>query len=155
MDSTFQRVETDSTVDFELVASEAGCLVEPTDSDIEFRAHAREENAGQILVGSADAVTVGPRSDADVHQAADSNVGHVTAGFEPRGDPAVTPLSVAFEARADRRATEHSTPYPVEVAYGPHPSASGANLWATVTEQEVSWEVLWTRARCDSRSSER
>jgi len=101
--------------------------VEPTDSDIEFRAHAREENAGQILVGSADVVTVGPRTDADVHQAADPNVGHIAAGFEPRGDPAVTPLSVAFEARADRHAAEHSTPYPVEVVYyGPHPSASGA-----------------------------
>jgi len=75
MDSTIERVETDSTVDFELVAIEAGRLVEPTDSDIEFRTHAREENAGQILAGSTDAVTVGPRTDANPYQAADPNVG--------------------------------------------------------------------------------
>jgi len=57
MDSTIERVETDSMVDFELVASEAGRLVEPTDSNIEFRAHARQENAGQILAGSDDCGT--------------------------------------------------------------------------------------------------
>jgi len=127
MDSTIEHVETDITVDFELVANEAGHLVEPSDSDIEFRAHAREEDAGQLLAGSADAAAVGPRTDADVYQAVDRNVGHVAAGFAARGEPAVTPPSVASEAIADCRATVHSTLYPVEVAYyGLHPSASGA-----------------------------
>jgi len=85
MDSTIEHViETDSMVDFELVASEAGCLVEPLDSDIEFRTHAQEEDVGQLLAGSADAVAVGPRTDADAYHAADPNVGHVAAGFTPR-----------------------------------------------------------------------
>jgi len=83
MDNQFERLETDSSVDFKLIVSEAGRLVEPTDPDIEFRVHARDENAGQILVGSADAVTVGHRTDADVRQAADPNVIYIAVGFEP------------------------------------------------------------------------
>jgi len=60
MDSTIERVETDSTVDFELVANETDHLVEPSDSGVEFRAHAREQDAGQLLAGTADAVAEDP-----------------------------------------------------------------------------------------------
>jgi len=91
--------------------------VEPSYPEVEFRAHAWEEDAGQLLAGSADAVAVGPRTDADAYQAADPNVGHSVAGFVPRGEPVVTPPSVAFEARADHCAIVHSTPYPNKVAY--------------------------------------
>jgi len=53
---SIERVETDSTVDFELVGNETDHLVEPLDSEVEFRAHAWEQDAGQLLVGTADAV---------------------------------------------------------------------------------------------------
>ena len=43
MDSTIERVETDSTVDFELVAMETDHLMEPSDPEVEFRAHARHK----------------------------------------------------------------------------------------------------------------
>jgi len=36
MDSTIERVETDSTVDFELVATETDHLVEPSDPELSF-----------------------------------------------------------------------------------------------------------------------
>ena len=36
MDSTIEQIETDSTVDFELVATETDHLVEPSDSEVEF-----------------------------------------------------------------------------------------------------------------------
>jgi len=109
MDSTIERVETDSMVDFELVANEADRLVEPSNSEVEFCTHAWdwEENASQLLVGSADAVAEGPRTDADAYQVADPNVGHSIGGFAPRGEPAVTP------PRADRRALVHSMPHPI------------------------------------------
>ena len=48
MDSTIERVETDSTVDFELVATETDHLVEPSDSEVEFRTHARQQGEGQL-----------------------------------------------------------------------------------------------------------
>ena len=47
--------------------------------EVEFRTHAREEDAGQLLAGSAD----GPRTDADAYQVADPNVGHSVGGFAP------------------------------------------------------------------------
>jgi len=116
-----ERVETDSTVDFNV------SILNTTDPDVEIRVHARVKNAGQFLAGNAEAVTVGPGTDADARQATDPNVGHFATGFAPRRDPAATLPSVAFEVSADRRGTGHSTPNPLEVAYyGPHPSASGA-----------------------------
>jgi len=87
----------------------------------------REQDAGQLLAGTADAVAEGPRTDADVYQVADPNVGHSVGGFAPRGEPTATPPSAASEVRADRRMPVHSTLYPIEVAYsGRHPSVSGA-----------------------------
>jgi len=87
MDPHFERVETDSTIDFSI-----GIMNTP-DPDVEYRVHARDDNAGQFLAGRAGAVTVGPRTDADMRQAADPNVGHFAANFTPRGDPAATPPS--------------------------------------------------------------
>jgi len=46
MDSTIECIETDSTIDFELVANEADRLVEPLDPEVEFCTHAWEEDAG-------------------------------------------------------------------------------------------------------------
>ena len=83
MDSTIERIETDSTVDFELVAMETDHLVEPPDPEVEFRAHARQQDAGQLLAGTTDAVTEGPRTDADAYQVADPNVGHRVGGLAP------------------------------------------------------------------------
>ena len=76
MDSTIEQVETDSTVDFELVATETDHLVEPSDSEVEFRAQTRQQGEGQLLAGTADVVIEGPRTDADAYQVADPNVGH-------------------------------------------------------------------------------
>jgi len=122
MDRRFENVETDSTVD------NTFGQMDTSDPDIEFRAHARGIDAGQLLAGRAEAVTVGPQTDADTRQAADPNiVGHLAVSSTPRGDPVATPPSAAAEASAAWRGTTHSTPYPTEVAYyGPHPSASGA-----------------------------
>jgi len=116
-----EHFETDSTVDLNV------SILNTTDTDVEIRAHARDENAGQFLAGNAEAVTVGPRTDVDARQATDPNVGHFAVGFAPRGDPAATPPSMAYEPSADRRGTGHSTPHPRKVTYyGPHPSVSGA-----------------------------
>jgi len=125
MDSTIERVETDSTVDFELVATETDHHVEPSDPEAEFR-DARQQGEGQLLAGTADAVIQGPRTDADAYQVADPNVGHCVGGLAPRDQPPATPPTAASETRADRRVPLHSTPYPIEVAYsGPLPSVSG------------------------------
>ena len=123
MDRRFENVETDSTVDNTLGQ------METSNPDIDFRAHVRARDAGQLLAGSIETVAVGPRTDADVRQAADPNpVGHLAIGFAPRGDPAATPPSAATEASAAWRGKTHSTPYPTSEAayYGPYPSASGA-----------------------------
>jgi len=98
------------------------------DPEIEFHAHARGIDAGQLLAGITDTEAEGPQTDADVRQAADSNVGHWPVGFSPRGDLAVTPPSAAAEASsAWRGQTTHSMPYPTtDTYYGPHPSVSGA-----------------------------
>jgi len=90
MDSTIERVETDSTFDFELVANETDHLVEPSDPEVEFCAHAREQDAGQLLVGTADAVAEGPQTDADVYQVADVNVGHRVGGFAPHSQEEIS-----------------------------------------------------------------
>jgi len=98
-----------------------------SDPEIEFRAHARGIDAGQLLAGSTDTEGVGPQTDADARQAADPDVGHWPVGFTPRGDPAATPPSTAAEASAAWRGQTHSTPYPTTDAYyGPHPSVFGA-----------------------------
>jgi len=126
MDSTIEHVETGSTVDFELVATETDHLVEPSDSEVEFRAHARQQEAGQLLAGTTDAVIEGPRTDADAYHVADPNVGHCVGGLAPREQPPATPPTAASEVRADRSVPIHSTPYPIEVTYsGPHPLVSG------------------------------
>ena len=126
MDSTIERVEMDSTVDFELVATETDHLVEPSDPEVEFRAHARQQGEGQLLVGTADVVIEGPRTDADAYQVADPNVGHRVGGLAPRDQLPATPPTAASETRADRRVHLHSTPYPIEVTdSGPLPSVSG------------------------------
>lgn len=75
------------------------------DPDVEFRAHVRDRNAGQFLVGNTVPVAVGPPTDADARQAADPNVGHLAAGFAPQGNPAATPPSVAYEVSTDRHGT--------------------------------------------------
>jgi len=148
MDRHSERVETDSTVD-----NTVGNL-DTTDLDVEIRAHARDRNASQFLAGNAEAVAVGLRTDADTHQAADQNVGHIAVGFAPRGDPAATPPGAAFQVSADRRETIHSTPHPTGVAYyGPHPSASGA-AYACQSSAEVSWDVLWAQAHLGRWSRE-
>ena len=48
MDSTIEQIETDSTVDFELVATETDHLVEPSESEVEFRAQTRQQNKGKV-----------------------------------------------------------------------------------------------------------
>jgi len=125
MDSTIEQVETDSTIDFELVATETDHLVEPSDPEVEFRAQTRQQGEGQLLAGTADVVIEGPRTDADGYQVTDPNVGHRVGGLAPRYQLPATPPTAASETRADRRA--HSTPYPLEVVESrPLPSLSGA-----------------------------
>jgi len=118
----FDNIEMDSTLEYNPGQRHA------SDPEIEFRAHARGIDAGQLLAGITDTEAEGPQNDADTHQAADSNVGHWPVGFSARGDPAVTPPSAAAEAStAWREQTTHSTPYPTTDAYyGPHRSVSGA-----------------------------
>jgi len=84
MDSTIEQVETDSTVDFELVATETDHLVEPSDPEVEFRAQARQQGEGQLLAGTTNVVIEGPRTDTDAYQVADPNVGHRVGGLAPR-----------------------------------------------------------------------
>jgi len=126
MDSTIERVETDSTVDFELVATETDHLVEPSDPEVEFHAHAHQQGEGQLLAGTADVVIEGPRTDADAYQVADPNVGQCVGGLAPRDQLPATLPTAASETRADRRVHLHSTPYPIEVTdSGPLLSVSG------------------------------
>jgi len=46
-----------------------------SDPEIELRAHARQIDAGQLLARNTDAEAEGLQTDADVRQAADSNIG--------------------------------------------------------------------------------
>jgi len=78
MDRRFENAETDNTVDNTLGQ------MDMSDPDIEFHAHARARNAGQLLAGSAETVPVGPRTDADACQAADPNIiGHLAISSRP------------------------------------------------------------------------
>jgi len=122
MDRRFENVEMDSTIEYNPGQRNA------SDPEIEFRTQVRGTDAGQLLAGSMDTETVGPRTDADACQASDPNVGHWPVGFTPRGDPASMPPSAAAEASAAWRGQTHLMLYPTTEAayYGPHPSASGA-----------------------------
>ena len=71
-----------------------------SDPEIELRAHARQTDAGQLLVRNSDSAAEGLQTDADARQAADSNVGRWPVGLSPRGDPAATPPGAAAEASA-------------------------------------------------------
>jgi len=124
MDRRFEDVETDSTVDNTLEQ------MDTSDPEIQFRALARGMDAGQLLVGDVGPVAMGPRTDADACQAADSNtLGHLAARLTPRDDLAATPPSAAAEANGVWHGMAHSTPYPAEVMhYGPHHAASRATV---------------------------
>jgi len=88
------------------------------------------------LAGSAEAVTVGPRTDADARQAAAPVVGHFAEGFEPRRETTVVQPSVAGEAVACRAGVDQSASYPIGYMYfGPQASASGAMFVDSSSEQ--------------------
>ena len=116
MDERSDNIETDSTVD-----NTIGQL-DTSDPEIQVRALARGIDAGQLLAGSIQPVAVGPRTDADVRQAADPNLlGYLSVRFVPRGDSVATPPRAAVEANIAWHGTAQSTLYPAEVAYyGPH-----------------------------------
>jgi len=118
----YDNIEMDSTLEYNPGQRDA------SDPEIELRAHVREIDAGQLLARNSDTAAEGLQTDADVRQAADSNVGHWPVGFSPQGDPAATPPSAAAEASAAWRGqTTHSRLYPTTDAYyGPHPSVFGA-----------------------------
>ena len=123
MDRHFENVEMDSSIEYNVGQRDA------LDSEVEFRAQARERDAGQLSTGITDSAAVGPRTDAYARQPADPSVGCCPVGFVPHSDPAATLPSAAAEASAAWHAQTHSTPYPTttEIAYyGPHPSVSGA-----------------------------
>jgi len=58
--SRFDNVKMDSTLKYNPGQRDA------SDPEIEFRAHARRLDAGQLLAGSTDTEAEGPRTDADV-----------------------------------------------------------------------------------------
>jgi len=73
----FVNIEMDSTLQYNPGQRDA------SDPEIEFRAHARGIDAGQLFAGITDTEAEGPQTDADARQAADSNVGHWPVGFSP------------------------------------------------------------------------
>jgi len=134
----FDNIEMDSTLEYNPGQRDA------SDPEIELRAHVRGIDAGQLLVGSTDTEAEGLQTDADMRQAADSNVGHWPVGFTPRDDPAATPPSAAAEASAAWHGqTTHSTPYPTTDAYyGPHPSVSRAKAVDQSSAAGSDWGCL-------------
>ena len=85
MDQRFEDIEVDSTVDNILDQ------MDTSDPEIHFRAQARGIDAGQLLAGDLGPVAVGPRTDADAHQAtAPDTRGHVGSPFSPRDSRAAT-----------------------------------------------------------------
>jgi len=127
------NVETDSVADLVLNVRD---LVDPTDHIADSRAHALDNEGDTISAGSADVVTVGPRTDADTHQAAAPNAGYIAEGFEPFGDPTVIQPSVALEAMANHHGAEQSAMDPIGVThFGPHSLASGAMFMDQSSEQ--------------------
>jgi len=124
MENEMGNVETDSVADLVLNVPE---LVDPTDHIADLCTHALDNAGDLILAGSADAVTVGPQTEADARQAIAPDTGYITEGFEPFGDPTVIQPSVALEALANRHGAEQSAMDPVGVThFGPHSLASGA-----------------------------
>ena len=112
MENTQGNVETDSVVDIEVQVRE---LVDPTDPIAELCAAALGKEMDPILAGSAEAMAVEPRTDADARQAAAPEAGHLAEGFEPSRGATVVQPSVAFEAVAHRHGTEQSASYPIGV----------------------------------------
>jgi len=124
MENELDNVETDSVANPVLNVRE---LVDPTDHITELHEQALDKEVEPILAGSAEAVTVGPWTDADARQAAAPDAGYITEGFEPYGDPTVIQPSVALEAVASRHVTEQPAMDPIGVThFGLHPLASGA-----------------------------
>jgi len=133
MENEMGNVETDSVADLLLNVRE---LVDPTGHIADSRAHALDDEGGPILAGSADAVTVGPWTNVDAHQAAAPDASYITEGFEPFGDPAVIQSSVALEAVANRHGAKQSAMDPIGVThFGPHSLASGAMFMDQSSEQ--------------------
>ena len=122
MDRRSEDIETDSTVDNTIDH------LDPSDSEVHFRAPTRGRDAGQLLAGNFGPVAVGLQTDADARQAvAPDNFGHVGSPFSPRASPAATPPGAAAVASGVWRDPTYSTQYPAEVMYyGPHHAVSGA-----------------------------
>jgi len=122
MESMESNVEIDSVVDLELEVSED--LMDPI---AELRVAALNKEVDPILAGAAEAMAVGPRTDADACQAAAPEVGQVAGGFEPWRDATAVQPSVAVGAIACFDGMEQSALYPIGYSYfGPQASASRA-----------------------------
>jgi len=124
MENELGNVETDSVTDLIVNVRD---LVEPTDQIAELCTQALDKEVEPILAGSAEAVTVGPRTDADARQATAPDAGYIAEGFEPYGDSTVIQPSVALEAVASCHGTEQSAMDPIGVMhFGLHSLASTA-----------------------------
>jgi len=127
------NVETDSVADLVLNVCD---IVDPTDHITDSCARALDNEGGLILAGSVDAVTVGPRTDADARQAVTPDTGYIAEGFQPFGDPTVIQPSVALEAMANCHGAEQSALDLSGVThFGPHSLASGAMFMDQSGEQ--------------------
>jgi len=129
MENADSNIEIDSVADLVVEVSE---FVDPTDPIAE--QHAAELNKGvdPILAGAAEAMAVGPRTDADEHQVVVSEYGQVAEGFEPvRGATVVQPSVAvgAIDGRGARGGAQQAATYPIRYPYfGPQVPTSGATL---------------------------
>jgi len=122
MENELGNVETDSVADLVLHVRD---IVDPTDHIADLRARVLDNEWDLILAGSTDAVTVGPRTDADAHQATAPDTDYIAEGFEPLGDPTFIQPSVALEDMANSHGAEQSAMDPIGVThFGPHLLAS-------------------------------
>ena len=131
MENVESNIEINSVIDLELEVSE-----DPMNSISELHAVALDKEVDPILAGTAEAMAVGPRTDADARQTAAPEVGHFAGGFEPRREATAVQRSVAIGAIACHDGEEQSAMYPIGYLYfGPQASASGAMFVDSSSEQ--------------------
>ena len=125
MDKSDPNVETNSVADLESDARE-----DPTDSDADLpRAGNLDNGVDPIWVGSAEAMAVGLRTDAEACQADAATGGHAVDRFESSRGPTAVQPDQASVAVVCRDGIEQSASFPFGyLHFGPQATVSGAML---------------------------
>jgi len=151
------NVDTDSAVDLVVEVNE---FVDPMDPIVALHVAGLNNGVDPVLVGAAEVMAVGPRTDADERQIVVPEYGQVAEGFQPSKGCHSRQPSVAVEAIASSESVEHAVTYPIGYLYCTlahrcrHPEP---HLWTVVVNLEGScmgpFEAPHMPGQCTERAS--